>query len=276
MISAQYLSGPFCDGRRGRRFCSLAAPSPSEGRREGAVCAAKRVFAASVAVAVLCAFAAAGALASSGTIATRWAGFAWGGTPATSSFLNSGVLVRAEREGVAHVARKRKPKPISAASAFILPSASQCVIGRKLTIQLRAPRGVTWIGANVYVNGRHFKTVKRSQITKPVRLTGLPRQVRPLDVRQDERRAQREGDSDLPDVRNGPTAVPAPIDAGLGGGWFGERVGQRYRLSGHVFAQLFGWDDGHLDRFARVRLELWRLVGRRLQRHGDVHGDDER
>jgi hypothetical protein len=46
--------------------------------------------------------------------------------------------------------------------------------GRELTIQLRTLPHVRWIDATVEVNGARFKTVKRSQLTRPVKLTGLP------------------------------------------------------------------------------------------------------
>ena len=87
---------------------------------------------------------------------------------------SSPARVRAEGSGDASIAKKRKPNPILPASAFILPSANQCVRGRTLTIRLRRLQHVTWAAANVYVNRRHFKTIKRSQFTRPVKLTGLP------------------------------------------------------------------------------------------------------
>ncbi|MGP0048456.1 MAG: InlB B-repeat-containing protein [Solirubrobacteraceae bacterium] len=46
--------------------------------------------------------------------------------------------------------------------------------GYTLTIQVRKLPGVRWLLVNVSVNGRHVKTITRPQITKPVRLTGLP------------------------------------------------------------------------------------------------------
>jgi hypothetical protein len=46
--------------------------------------------------------------------------------------------------------------------------------GRALTLQVRTLADVTWIGATVKVNGKRFKTIKRSQITRPVKLTRLP------------------------------------------------------------------------------------------------------
>jgi len=69
---------------------------------------------------------------------------------------------------------KHRPARIFAASAFGLPASKQCVGGRALTLQVRTLADVTWIGATVKVNGKRFKTIKRSQITRPVKLTRLP------------------------------------------------------------------------------------------------------
>ena len=63
---------------------------------------------------------------------------------------------------------------ISPASAFLLPPQSQCVGKRRLTVEVRNVPGVRWLVATIAVNGRHFKTITRSQITRPVTLTGLP------------------------------------------------------------------------------------------------------
>jgi hypothetical protein len=71
-------------------------------------------------------------------------------------------------------AARRRPAPISAASAFGLPASNRCVSGHALTLQVRKLAHVTWIGATVKVNGTRFKTLKRSQITEPAKLTGLP------------------------------------------------------------------------------------------------------
>ena len=46
--------------------------------------------------------------------------------------------------------------------------------GRTLTSPVRKLRHVTWVGATVKVNGKPFKTIKRSQVTRPIKLTGLP------------------------------------------------------------------------------------------------------
>jgi hypothetical protein len=67
------------------------------------------------------------------------------------------------------------PKPISAAQAFKLPSATACVSRRSFTIRIRRLAGITWVRAVVIVNGKRVKTVKRSRITAAVNLTGLPK-----------------------------------------------------------------------------------------------------
>jgi hypothetical protein len=67
-----------------------------------------------------------------------------------------------------------KRKPISAASAFVLPSTAQCVSGRQLTIQLHKLPHVRWIDATVKVNGRRVLTIAHSRIDAAVKLTGLP------------------------------------------------------------------------------------------------------
>ena len=67
------------------------------------------------------------------------------------------------------------PAPISAAKAFTLPSSKACVSRRKFTIHIRKLPGVTFISAVVKVRGKPVATVKRSRITAPVNLTGLPK-----------------------------------------------------------------------------------------------------
>jgi hypothetical protein len=67
------------------------------------------------------------------------------------------------------------PAPISAAKAFTLPSSKVCVSRRKFTIRIRKLPGVTFISAVVKVRGKPVATVKRSRITAPVNLTGLPK-----------------------------------------------------------------------------------------------------
>jgi hypothetical protein len=88
---------------------------------------------------------------------------------AASAFGSVGGPIVGEGASFGH-----RPRQISAASAFVLPSTKQCVGDRELTIQLRTLPHVRWIGATVDVNGARFKTIKRSQLTRPVRLTGLP------------------------------------------------------------------------------------------------------
>jgi hypothetical protein len=67
------------------------------------------------------------------------------------------------------------PQAITAAKAFSLPSAKGCLSRRSFTIRIRKLKGVTWVSAVVKVRGKRVKTVKRSRITAPVNLTGLPR-----------------------------------------------------------------------------------------------------
>ncbi len=67
-----------------------------------------------------------------------------------------------------------KRRPISPASAFVLPSTKQCVSGQELTIRLRKLPHVRWIGATVKVNGKQVLTIKRSRIAAAVKLAGLP------------------------------------------------------------------------------------------------------
>ena len=69
---------------------------------------------------------------------------------------------------------KPKPKPIPASKAFGFPSTSACVRGRTLTIQLHKLAGVKWVSVTVKVNGKRFKTLKRAQIGRTVKLTALP------------------------------------------------------------------------------------------------------
>lgn len=67
------------------------------------------------------------------------------------------------------------PDPISASAAFSLPAAKACISRRKFTIRVRKLPGVTFVRARVKVRNRLVKTVKRSRITAPVTLTGLPK-----------------------------------------------------------------------------------------------------
>src|SRR5690348_8151835 len=68
----------------------------------------------------------------------------------------------------------KKPRPISAASAFSLPSTKVCVGGNGLTFRLRTLLHVRWTTVTVFVNGRRVKTVKLARHLQPVKLRGLP------------------------------------------------------------------------------------------------------
>ena len=71
-------------------------------------------------------------------------------------------------------APKSTAKAISPAKAFTLPSAKACLSRRSFTIRIRRLPGVVWVSAVVKVRGKRVKTVKRSRITAPVNLKGLP------------------------------------------------------------------------------------------------------
>jgi hypothetical protein len=88
---------------------------------------------------------------------------------ATSAFGSVGGPIVGEGASFGHRSRQ-----ISAASAFVLPSTEQCVPGHELTVELRKLPHVRWIGATVEINGKRFATIKHSQLTRPVTLTGLP------------------------------------------------------------------------------------------------------
>lgn len=109
----------------------FAAPSPPERRRRWAVSRATWLCAVTTAVGVLTAIAATTAFASSGgtTAGTSWYGFSGGGGPAALVLLNSPAGGPVGHDANAYIATKRKPTPISAASAFVLPSAQKCVVG---------------------------------------------------------------------------------------------------------------------------------------------------
>ncbi len=64
---------------------------------------------------------------------------------------------------------------ISAASVVTLPSAGQCVSGRRLTLQLRQVAHVRWISATVKIDNKRVKTVTHARIAKLMTLTGLPK-----------------------------------------------------------------------------------------------------
>ncbi len=68
----------------------------------------------------------------------------------------------------------RQAGAISPASAFGLPSAGACVRGRRLVVHLHQLRGVRWATVTVSVDGHVFTTLRRSHVTRTIRLTGLP------------------------------------------------------------------------------------------------------
>ncbi len=68
-----------------------------------------------------------------------------------------------------------KPAAVRFNSLATLPSTRKCVSRRKLRIRLRVPKGVGVTSAEVRVNGRRVRTVKRSRFTAPVDLRNLPK-----------------------------------------------------------------------------------------------------
>jgi hypothetical protein len=78
---------------------------------------------------------------------------------------------------------KHKARAIPAVSVLTLPSAKQCVTGRRLTIQLRKVAHVHWISATVTVNGKRVKTVTRAHGAQLVKLTGLPARTSLLSIK---------------------------------------------------------------------------------------------
>jgi hypothetical protein len=82
------------------------------------------------------------------------------------------VLLVAGLMLAAPAAAPAKPKPISTAAAFTLPSPKACVAGHQVTLLLRKVPHVTWTSVTVKINGRTVKSGKAS--FKPIRLTGLP------------------------------------------------------------------------------------------------------
>ena len=71
------------------------------------------------------------------------------------------------------------PTPKPAAVAFnalaTLPATKKCVSRRVFRIRLRVPKGVGVTSAEVRVNGKRVRTVKRSRFTAPVDLRNLPK-----------------------------------------------------------------------------------------------------
>ncbi len=68
-----------------------------------------------------------------------------------------------------------RPRPISAATAFALPSAKRCVSRRSFKIRIRKIKGVTFVRATVLVNGKRVKTLTGKRLSAPVNLKGLPK-----------------------------------------------------------------------------------------------------
>ena len=75
-----------------------------------------------------------------------------------------------------------KPLP-SFASVVTLPSTKKCVSRRVFRIRLRVPKGIAVTSAEVRVNGKRVKTVKRARITAPVDLRNLPKGRFTVNVR---------------------------------------------------------------------------------------------
>lgn len=67
-----------------------------------------------------------------------------------------------------------KPAAVTFSSLVRLPSAKRCLSRRAFRIRLRVPKGVSVASAEVRVNGRRVKSIRRSRITAPVDLRSLP------------------------------------------------------------------------------------------------------
>jgi YVTN family beta-propeller protein len=97
-------------------------------------------------------------------------------TPSITPIVTSTTPIVASTPPLTSTAKpKTAPKPLSAAAAFSLPSAKQCVSRRRFTIHVRTLPGITWIGAVIKINHKRIKTLKRSRITALVNLVGLPK-----------------------------------------------------------------------------------------------------
>ncbi len=68
-----------------------------------------------------------------------------------------------------------KPAAVAFGSLATLPSTKRCVSRRLFRIRLRVPKGVGVTSAEVRVNGKRVRTVKRSRFTAPVDLRNLPK-----------------------------------------------------------------------------------------------------
>jgi hypothetical protein len=99
----------------------------------------------------------------------------WGRAPALTTGAPGGTPGTPTSSAPSGATPAPKPKAISAAKAFSLPSSKACLSRRSFTIRIRKVSGVTWVSAVVKVRGKRVKTVKRSRITAPVNLKGLPK-----------------------------------------------------------------------------------------------------
>ncbi len=76
-----------------------------------------------------------------------------------------------------------KPKAVAFSALVSLPSTRRCVSRRAFRIRLRVPSGVQISSAEVRVNGKRVRTIKRSRITAPVDLRNLPRGRFSVEIR---------------------------------------------------------------------------------------------
>lgn len=83
--------------------------------------------------------------------------------------------VQATASATTTVAAPKALAALKSAAIIKLPSAKACVSRRSLRIRLVRPKETALVSAVVLVNGRRVKTVKRSRITAPVNLKGLPK-----------------------------------------------------------------------------------------------------
>jgi hypothetical protein len=63
----------------------------------------------------------------------------------------------------------------TAAIAFALPSAKQCVSKRRFTIHIRKLPGISWVSAVIKIDHKRVKAIGRTHITALVNLVGLPK-----------------------------------------------------------------------------------------------------
>ncbi len=88
--------------------------------------------------------------------------------------LSLGAILAGVMPSVALGSKSKRPS-ISPAKAFSLPPAKRCVSGRDLSFRVLKLHDVKWVGATVKINGRRFKTIGRSGLSRQVKLTGLPK-----------------------------------------------------------------------------------------------------